>query len=157
MSGFAGWNSFAGTNLVTQVFTQGEANVVVSFENLASQPGGGTWVGQANWQFFPFNRQAVSATITLRTWNGMTLNQASNGLRRTAQHEFGHVLFMGGHSAVSTDNMYPSGTIDAFQALTQRDGNSLLSAYCGSFANRSRGNGYLGTPIQGGIRCPARH
>lgn len=154
MNGFAGWNSFAGTNLVTQVFTSGEADVVVTFENSANMPGG--WIGQANWNYFPFNMQAVSATIKLKTWDSMTLGQARDGFRRTAQHEMGHVLFLGGHSASSLDNMYPSGTVDIFEALTQRDGNSLLTAYCNSFGNRG-GRASLGTPVRGSVSCPPGH
>lgn len=146
MAGFQGWNTPAGTNLVQKVNSPSGADVVVDFEHQTSPPGGGDVLGQTGWSYNPQTFQVSSATVTLLTWDNMT-NAQVNGFRRTAMHEYGHVLFMGGHSEASADVMYPSGPVDQFTALTTRDNNSLKTAYCDSFADRSRSRAKYTGPL----------
>lgn len=154
LAGFNAWASVAGENVAVQVGTEGEADVVITFQNLASIPGGGQWIGQASWSYNPITREVGSADITLRTWDGMTLAEVADGLRRTAQHEYGHVLFMGGHSEAGADTMFPSGPVDVYTALTTRDQNSLNTAYCGSFADRAPGRAPKGLFVRQTVDCP---
>lgn len=154
MNGFNAWSVVAGENVATIVGSAGQADVVITFDNLPSAPGGGQILGQAQWSYNPTTMQVNSATILLKTWNGMTLAEVADGLRRTAQHEFGHVIFMGGHSETSADTMYPSGPIATYTPLTTRDENSLNTAYCGSFADRSPGRGSQGPWVTETISCP---
>jgi len=137
MNGMNAWSTPAGVTLVTQVNSSGSADVVVSFTNLTHEPGAGDTLGQTSWSYDPSTSRITSATMELMTWTGMSNAQLQDGLRRTAQHEMGHALFMGGHSTDPLDTMYPSGPDDAYTALTTRDDNSLLTAYCGSFVSRS--------------------
>lgn len=157
MAGFNSWSSSAGQTLAVEVATESQADVVVSFQNVQDQPGGGDFVGQTSWTYSPSTRQTFGADMILRTWDGMTANQVANGLRRTAQHEFGHVLFLSGHSPNSEDTMYPFGTVNTYTALTEQDENSLLSAYCGSFEDRGRGRAPTGPVVKKTISCPAGH
>jgi len=132
MSAFNYWSSVVFKTVATKVNTQQEADVVVSYENFATMPLG-TWIGYSSWNYFPWNYQTFNGNITIRTWDNMTAQEVSNGLLQTSQHEFGHMLFLGGHSEASPDTMYPYGQTDVYKPLTQRDQNSIKTAVCDSF------------------------
>lgn len=154
MAGFNAWSEVAGKTVAVQVFSEDEADLVVSFQNQGSPPGDGDWVGQTSWSFSPTTRETFNSDMTLRTWNGMTTNQVANGLRGTAQHEFGHAIFLDGHSNRSQDSMYPFGSLGSYTPLTIRDENSLATAYCGSFDNRAPSQS-RGPVVTKTIQCPA--
>lgn len=153
MSGFNAWSATAGTTVAVQVNSASDADIVVTFENHANAPGSGGTLGQTSWSYVPSTHRTTSATMDLVTWDTMTLAQMADGLRHTAQHEFGHVLFLGGHSTASADTMYPWSSIDTYSALTTRDNNSLNTAYCGSFSNRSISRAYEGPLAHATISC----
>jgi hypothetical protein len=146
MAGFEGWNTPAGANLVEKVNSASGADVVIDFQHQAPPPGGGDVLGQTGWSYNPQTFQVSSATISLLTWDNMSSAEA-NGFRRTAMHEYGHVLFLGGHSEVTADVMFPSGPADQFTPLTTRDNNSLKTAYCDSVADRSRSRARYTGPL----------
>jgi hypothetical protein len=154
LAGFNAWSEVAGKTVAIQVFSESQADLVVSFENLGGPPGDGDWVGQTSWSFSPSTKETFESEMTLRTWNGMTANQVANGLRGTAQHEFGHAIFLDGHSNNSQDSMYPFGSITTYTPLTTRDENSLATSYCGSFDNRAPSL-VKGPVITKTIQCPA--
>lgn len=154
MNGFNAWSAVAGKTIAVQVGSENDADVVVSFQNLSAPPGDGDWVGQTSWSFSPSTKETFESNMTLRTWTGMTSNQVANGLRGTAQHEFGHAIFLDGHSNQSQDSMYPFGSITTYTPLTTRDQNSLKTAYCGSFEDRAPSL-YKGPIVTKTISCPA--
>jgi hypothetical protein len=138
MAGFNAWSEVSGITMATEVGSESQADLVVTFENIPNEPGSGDVLGQTSWTYSPSTFETFSAEMTLRTWTGMTADEVANGFRRTAQHEFGHAIFLSGHSPFSQDTMYPFGPTSVYTALTERDKNSLASAYCGSFGNRVR-------------------
>lgn len=114
------------------------ADIIVNVNQLSSSPGGGGTLGFTQITFFPSNGQIVSARITINVWPGMSAAQFVDGLRGTTTHEFGHALFLQGHSDIQADNMYFQGSSALDKPLTTRDRNSFLTAYCGTFNSRSR-------------------
>lgn len=114
------------------------ADITINVNQLSAAPGSGGTLGFTQVTYFPSTGQIVSATITINTWPSMTQAQFVDGLRSTATHEFGHSLFLQGHSDQTADNMYYQGSSALDKPLTQRDTNSFLTAYCGNFATRSR-------------------
>jgi hypothetical protein len=136
LAGMNAWSEVSGVTMASEVQTQSQADVVITYVHVNSAPTN-TWLGQTSWSFSPSTAQTFDAETQLKIWDTMTVAEVTNGLRHTAQHEFGHVLFLGGHSPFPSDSMYPSGSTNEYKPLTQRDANSLLTAYCGSFSNRS--------------------
>jgi hypothetical protein len=156
LAGFNAWSSVSGKTMAVQVSSPDNADVVVTFENLSAPPRNSDFLGSTSWTYNPSTLETVEAEVTLRTWNGITAGQVANGFRSTAQHEFGHAIFLAGHSPYEADSMYPFGNINTYTSLTTRDENSLLTTYCGSFQDRSstlRAGDKLATRR---IDCPVR-
>lgn len=63
----------------------------------------------------------------------------------TAAHEFGHALGLGLHSPIDTDLMAAQ-TNGSNNVLTNRDVNTLLTAYCNTFPQRLTGSGPVKLP-----------
>jgi predicted Zn-dependent protease len=132
------WSDASTGNMTfTKINTSTNADITVNVNQLASAPGGGGTLGYTQVTYYPSNGQIVSANVTINTWPGMTEAQFADGLKGTSTHEFGHALFLQGHSDQIPDSMYYQGSSALDKSLTTRDKNSFLTAYCGTFATRS--------------------
>ncbi|MFM9872784.1 MAG: matrixin family metalloprotease [Fimbriimonadaceae bacterium] len=129
----------SGSMTFTEINTATGADITVNVNQLSAAPGGGGTLGYTQVTYYPSTKQIVSANVTMNTWPGMTQAQFVDGLKSTAAHEFGHALFLQGHSDQNADNMYYQGSSALDKPLTQRDTNSFLTAYCGNFATRGIG------------------
>lgn len=110
------------------------ADVEVNVVELASRPVAGGTLGQTAIHFEEPSGRIVRAVITLNVWPGITRTEVSQGLRATSAHEFGHALFLLGHSENSADLMFPeiNPTLDKF--LSTADINSIRTSYCDVFS-----------------------
>jgi hypothetical protein len=143
----ARWVSASGGEMaINTISTTTGADIIVNVNQLGAAPGSGGTLGFTQVTYFPSTGQIVSARITINTWPGMTQAQFTNGLRGTTTHEFGHALFLQGHSDNTADNMYYQGSSSTDKVLSTRDANSFLTAYCGTFASRSRSREAVGAP-----------
>ncbi len=150
------WESAAdGADLFTEVTSANGAQVTVSFNQLASAPGSGDTLGTTVVSFFPSNSQLISAEVVINTWVGMTRAQFIDGLKQTITHEFGHVLYLQGHSDNPADTMYYQSDPSVDGPLTTSDINSLQTAYCGDFTNNLTSRARPGEqPVTIKIDCP---
>lgn len=121
-----------------EVGSSGQADITVEFEHLDSQPSGGQSLAVTRITYQPSTSTIFSAEITIYTWDGMTKNQFENGLKSTASHEFGHALFISGHSPLNIDLMYFSASASQDKQISTQDRNTLETAYCGEYDTRSR-------------------
>lgn len=138
LNGMDAWTSSSGERVAYRLLDPGAAaDIVVTVQQVAAQPGAGEFLGRTNVTYDPSTRELVRAELTVRVWPGMSLQEATAGLRTTSAHEFGHALFLVGHSERPTDLMYYRGSADDDKPVQTRDLNSLLTAYCGAFP-RSR-------------------
>lgn len=117
----------------TTVNSSAAAQIIVNVNQLTAPPGNGGTLGFTHVTYFQSSRQLVKADITINVWPNMTREQFVDGLRRTTLHEFGHALFLQGHSDKVTDIMYPSSPSNQDGQLSQADINSILTTYCGNF------------------------
>lgn len=157
LQGFQKWlNASGGDASFTIVTNQLAAQITFEVLTISGPPGAGEVLGVTNVTYYPSNSQLVSAHIKVNVWPGMTQAQFVEGLRHTITHELGHALFMQGHSNVLADVMYYQGSMNSDSPLTQRDVNSLLTAYCGQFRSRSRLSPLPGeVPVTRTISCRA--
>lgn len=114
-------------------------DVVVDVPTLGSEPGPGQFLGKTEITYEVNTGIIRSARITINTWSGMTVDQFVGGLKSTASHEFGHALFLNGHSADPADLMYFRGDQNSDSFPTTRDRNTIVTAYCGDFSLRPQG------------------
>lgn len=141
------WVSASGNNMqVSKVSTSTNADITVNVNQLSAAPGGGGTLGFTQVTYYPSTGQIVSANVTINVWPGMSAAQFRDGLRSTSSHEFGHALFLQGHSDQTADLMYYQGSSSVDKAITTRDQNSFLTAYCGEFSSRSRSREAVGAP-----------
>lgn len=147
-------NAADGTALFNEISNANNAKIQVEVNQLSAEPGAGGTLAQTLITYYPSSGEIIRAEITLNTWPGMTRNQFVNGLKRTMAHEFGHALYLEGHSETLTDVMYYQGNPSLDQQLTTRDINSLQTAYCGDYSNRSVRTNENETPAVIVIECP---
>lgn len=152
------WVAASGASMViNQTSSSANADITVNVNQLSTAPGGGGTLGYTQVTYYPSTGQIVSANVTINTWPSMTAAQFRDGLKATTTHEFGHALFLQGHSDDNLDNMYYQGSSSLDKLLTQRDINSFLTAYCGTFSSRSRARGETGEqPVTITISCQSR-
>lgn len=132
-----------------------EAKIKIAFAQTTSAPGSGGTLGRTVVSFFPSNNQLVSAEITINLWPNMTRAQFVQGLRQTIAHEFGHALYLQGHSDVAADTMYYQTDPSKDGPLTTRDINSFHTAYCGNFGNNLTSRSLPGEqPVTEVVDCP---
>lgn len=91
-------------------------------------PDGGRTLAITETQFFVGENRLQGADVVVYAWRGMTARDVSY-LSVTSTHEMGHVLGITGHSPDPADVMYRSSNRSG--ELTERDVNTVRSAYCG--------------------------
>ena len=121
----------------TIVTNQSAADVVVTFRNLASAPTAGQALGVTTITYTPSTKQVTHADMTINLWNGMSSDEFFLGLAKTVTHEFGHALFISGHSPFTADVMYWQSDPALDGTPTPRDQNTVVTAYCGVYPNSS--------------------
>jgi len=154
LEGAARWtNASNGQANFVRVSTESQAQVTFEVATLPSPVGSGGTLGYTEVMYFPSSRRIVSARVVVNVWNGMTADQFNKGLKNTITHEFGHALFMQGHSDADADVMYFQGELDLDNVLTSRDVNSFLTAYCGTFRSRATRSLPGEKPVMVRIEC----
>lgn len=123
--------------IITLTNNEAAAEITVQFAQLNQKPGSGGTLARTVVSFFPSNNQLVSAEITVNLWPNMTAAEFTEGLIQTITHEFGHALYLQGHSEVDGDTMYFQSDPSEDGPLTTRDINSFQTAYCGEFTTRN--------------------
>ena len=129
-AGFSQWVEAVQHPLLTYVVTDdpGEANVAVRF--VESLPGG-SW-GAFDLDFYRYDEVLNGGTINIAVGREATPARLQN----TAAHEFGHALGMNVHTRDCADIMagdFYCGFPQTPQPLSERDVNSLKTAYCWLF------------------------
>lgn len=120
------------------------ADIEVNVVELASRPGAGGTLGQTAIHFEEPSGRITKSVMTLNVWPGITKAEVSQGLRATSAHEFGHAIFLLGHSENNADLMFPEINPTADKFLSTADLNSLRTSYCDVFSR---------SPVDGG-RAP---
>ncbi len=119
--GFDQWVEYSGLRIRYVVVESTEnAQVVVRFNP-------GTRDGLTRYTYRS-NGLLVRAEVSI----GVKGNSAVD-IRSVAAHEFGHALGIGGHSDNPADMMYPTFTSGIPLQITERDFNTLKTAYCDLF------------------------
>lgn len=75
----------------------------------------------------------TAATMQIYVWPDITATELTQGQVATATHEFGHALGIGGHSPVSSDEMYALHAPDQDVLLSPRDVNTIKTIYTSLF------------------------
>ncbi len=119
--GFDQWVEYSGLK-IRYVVVEGTENaqVVVRFDP-------STRNGLTEYTFRP-NGLLVRAEVSI----GVKGNSAVD-IQSVAAHEFGHALGIGGHSDNPADMMYPTFISGIPLQITERDFNTLKTAYCDLF------------------------
>lgn len=75
----------------------------------------------------------TAATMQIFVWPDITPAELTQGQVATATHEFGHALGIGGHSPVSTDEMFALHAPNQDVLLSPRDVNTIKTIYSNLF------------------------
>jgi predicted Zn-dependent protease len=157
---FGRWKSDTGGAVdFTIVGSADPAEIEVNVAELASRPSAGGTLGQTAIHFLEPSGRITKAVVTLNVWPGITRNEVSLGLRATSAHEFGHALFLLGHSENNADLMFPEINPIADKFLSVADLNSLRTSYCDVFSRSasSEGRAPTGRIRVETIQCHAEH
>jgi hypothetical protein len=82
---------------------------------------------EGDWHYAGTYLKQGSTTSCVKMYIVCIAGRTSNGYKKTATHEFGHVLGWRGHSGTSADVMYS--TASEVTSLTARDKNHLVQIY----------------------------
>ncbi len=107
------------------------ANMTVHFNTLSASPTVKDFLGVEQSSIF-VDGTMKSADIQLSVWSGMSTENVA-AFQETSAHEFGHALGLNGHSEDSRDVMFAVHLINTMKPLSDRDVNSMKTAYCNSF------------------------
>lgn len=110
------------------------AEITVKVVEVPARPGAGGTLGQTTMKFVEPSGRLTEAEITLFVWPGITRSELSQGLRATSAHEFGHALFLLGHSENPADLMHTTINPTSDKFLTSADLNSIRTSYCDTFS-----------------------
>jgi hypothetical protein len=126
LQGFDQWVEATEMKVRYQVVDSKEdAQIVVKFRS-------DTRNGKTNYRYYT-NGELAHADMYIGT-----VGNNSVDIRSVAAHEFGHALGIGGHSINPEDMMYPTYTSGVPLRITERDLNTLKTAYCDLFLQRGR-------------------
>ena len=130
------------------------AEITVQVVEVPGRPGAGGTLGQTQMRFVEPSGRLTEAEITLYVWPGITRAELTQGLRATSAHEFGHALFLLGHSENPADLMHTTINPTEDKFLTSADLNSLRTGYCDTFSRlREESRAPLGPIRTVVIRC----
>jgi predicted Zn-dependent protease len=132
LEGFDQWKIATGGR-VSYVVTMDseEADIVVHFEQRSGSIQENSQLGLTT--TIAVEATLVHADLNLHIYELMSVEEALVGLRETAAHEFGHALGIKDHSDNPDDVMFPTHDSDNAKQLTDRDVNTLKTAYCSLF------------------------
>ncbi len=117
----------------TVVSDPSTADMTITFQQIAAAPAGGDTLGNCDRQVVVSTNQIISAKMNMNYWAGMTDDEALNGMKATAAHEYGHALGIGGHSPVYTDIMNAATPVAADKSVSSNDINTVKSDYTSMF------------------------
>ena len=110
-----------------------EQGMSITYNLLSARPGAGDALGVTTLYFNASTGVMHKADTVINYWDGIKEDEVAFGLLFTTTHEFGHALFINGHSPYFADTMYFAASTVETKAPTQRDANTLSTAYCGTF------------------------
>lgn len=143
LQGFDQWIEVFSPQVRYEVVAQPEqAQITVRFDPTTAN-------GRVDFEYYPSSGVLTKAEITIGTQGNNPID-----IRSVSAHEFGHALGISGHSRDPSDLMYPTYVSNVPLRLTQRDVNTMKTAYCHLFTNRSvsRAAGHE-TPVRQTIFC----
>lgn len=119
------------------VSSAAQAQITVTFQNM-----GNNGDGALSTFTYSSGGDMVSASTTFN----MSYLSGVASIVPVAAHEFGHALGIDGHSSNPNDVMNPTASVYSLTGLSQRDVNTMLTAYCSA--------GRSSTPAGAGVvRC----
>lgn len=119
-----------------QITSDVNADVRVSFAPQSTL--GGSTVGLTTPRYFTSSREISYSTVAIATTNPSGSARSLSAIRNTSSHEMGHAVGIFGHSPTYADQMYAFDDGTNQGIVTNRDVNTLLTAYCGIFGRADR-------------------
>ena len=130
-SGFDRWPAATGGVVSYQVVTDpAQAQITVS-TTAVPDPAGQAETGVTT--VAHTGSVLTAATVQIFVWPDITTTELTQGQVATATHEFGHALGIGGHSPVSTDEMFALHDPNQDVLLSPRDVNTIKTIYAPLF------------------------
>ncbi|MES1227616.1 MAG: matrixin family metalloprotease [Armatimonadota bacterium] len=109
------------------------AGISITYNHLPGEPTAGDALGVTTLFYNASTGVMHKADTVINYWDTMTEAEVRFGLLFTTTHEFGHALFINGHSPAAADVMYYAASTVETRSTTVRDANTLATAYCGTF------------------------
>lgn len=120
--GFKQWVAASGEIVQYRIIdTPERAHITVRFDPTTRN-------GFTNYRYYTDSLIMSEATIWIGIKDGSSID-----IQSVAAHEFGHAIGISGHSADSSDMMYPTFVSGVPLGVTGRDLNTLKTAYCPLF------------------------
>ena len=140
LAGMEAWRTATGGVLAYNVIEEsaatvlaGEsvANITVTFNVLPARPTSGGELGHTTLKFT--GHRLKQAEIRIDVWQNITAEEIDKELLASTTHEFGHALGINGHSDEKRDVMSFEEDASQQAGLTERDINTMKTAYCTEF------------------------